>query len=409
MAGPTNYASPSPSVVGSPSVGPAPVNAQGQGAIPFRLATLERWDVLGQNANLMTASEQIVDNILPGTGFMSEVDLYVNAPVAGNAVAAIALTEDAPYIAHSSVIISDVTGQIINLDGWSLKQIGRYGGWEPFNLEALGYVSTTGVALTATVPGYEVYTAITGGAGTATSGSFTFHLRCPFTLNKRDLVGLLGNQDRAQNYQIRTNVGASGTVYATAPTTLPTLTSIRNYGSYAVPNSVNESGVPNQVLPPTYGVISYLTRTTADAPPAPSSQVTHFLRRVGNSLRTIMLVFRAGVGATPRTVAEGAMPSNIQLKIGDQIIINEGYQTRRRKMADRYGFNAPAGVLVYDWIHDFGVQAGAELYHDWLWTENVVQAQFLITYPAGFTAGGSLSIVTSDVIVPPGVNIYMPI
>ena len=411
MAGNTNTPSPSPAMVGSPTVGPAPLQPQGGGAaIPFRIATLERQDVIGQTSLLPGAAEQISDNPLPGTGYMYELDLFCNAPASGNSVTTIAYAEDAPYSAVSSVILGDVTGQIINLDGWSLKQIGKYGGWEPFNEESSA--DTTNIFNKSTATG-------------STGGTFTFHLKVPVGINRRDLVAILGNQDRSQQYTIRHNVNASANIYATAPTTVPTLTITRNYGSYAVPNASNEQGQPNQSVPNTYGVISYLTKTIADAPPVPSSQVTHFVRRVGNALRGVMLVFRAGTGATPRSVAEGAMPTNIKFKVGDQIIYNESTARRRGMMFDRYGFDPPGGqatvgtsgafpangggVLHYDFIHDSWQFAGSEFYHDWLWTEAVVQAQFLITYPSGFTAGGSLTFVTSDVIVPPGTPLYSPI
>lgn len=410
--GPTNMPTPSPGLVGSPTVGPAPLQPQGQGQVPFRIATLERWDVVGTSSQQPGASETIIDATVPGTGYMSEVDLTVSAVASGNSVTTIAYAEDAPYNAISSVILGDVTGQIINLDGWSLKTMARYGGWEPFNLEASA--DTTNVFN---------HSIATGGAG----GSFLFHLRTPLALNKRDLVGLLGNQDRSQQYTIRHNVNASANIYATAPTTVPTAVITRNYGSYAVPNAANEQNQPNQVVPNTYGVIAYLTKTIADAPPVPSSQVTHFVRRVGNALRVVGLVFRYQVtAATPRANAEAALPTNIQFKVGDQIIYNESATHRRRLMYDRYGFDVPGGaygvgntsgfptngggVLVYDFIHDSWQFAGSEFYHDWLWTEAVVQAQFLITYPTYTNTGGSsLTFLTSDVIVPPGTPLYSPI
>ncbi len=226
MPGTTNMPSPAPAQVGSPTVGPAPLQPQGGGqAIPFRIATLERQDVIGQTSILPGAAEQISDNVLPGTGYMYEVDLFCNAPSTGNSITTITYAEDAPYNAVSSVILGDVTGQIVNLDGWSLKQIGKYGGWEPFNEEASA--DTTNVFSKSTA---------TGGAG----GTFTFHLKVPVGLNRRDLVVILGNQDRSQQYQLRHNVNASANIYATAPTTVPTMTIVRNYGSYAVPNAANE-------------------------------------------------------------------------------------------------------------------------------------------------------------------------
>jgi len=64
------------------------------------------------------------------------------------------------------------------------------------------------------------------GAG-ATGGSYRFHLWVPVGLNRRDLRGVLGNQDRAQKYSLRTDIAsgtgaAGGPLYVTAPTTLGT-------------------------------------------------------------------------------------------------------------------------------------------------------------------------------------------
>jgi hypothetical protein len=64
-------------------------------------------------------------------------------------------------------------------------------------------------------------------------------------------------------------------------------------------------------------------------------------------------------------------------------------------------------VLVYDRIHDFGNLAGSELGFDWIWAQNIVDAQFQISYGA-FTATtppASLTVVTSDMVVPEGMNL----
>ncbi len=364
--------------------------------IPFRLATLHRKDIIDQAAIIPGATEFTYDRVLPGTGYMADIDLFCSLTSAGNG-AGVTVPEDSAYNALSSVILSDVTGQIINMDGWGLKWLGRYGGWEPFSTAASAdavYVEQAPVA----------------GAG-ATGGSFLFHTHVPEILNRRDLVGLLGNQDRSQQYTLRTNVNTAANIYTVAPTNVATqaLNIVRNYHSYAVPNATNDSGQAQQVLPPTYGTISYLTRSTSPSPPTGGGQVNHYLSRVGNAIRVLMLVWRLN-GSRTNANPVAAFPSNLQVKIGDQVIYNEGPATRRRDMWERYGFDAPLGTLVYENIQDFGQVAGSELYHDWWWTENVVQAQINATYPAGMGAvNNSLVVYTSDVIVPPGVNIYQPL
>lgn len=100
------------------------------------------------------------------------------------------------------------------------------------------------------------------------------------------------------------------------------------------------------------------------------------------------------------------MPTLIKFMLGDTPVFAETVGARRKIMRDRYGFDAPNGILVYDWITDMTQRAGAELGDDYLWTKGLNNAQFEISYPAGFAANSSLTIITDDLIVPDGMNIY---
>ncbi len=378
---------PSPSMVGSPSVGPAPVNAQARRFVPFRLATLERSELIGSDQVTMTANEQVLERVIEATGYVYGLDLDVNCVTSGNS-ANVAYVEDAPYSTISSLIFKDVTGELVNLDGFSAELLARYGRWKPTVQE--GSSDTT------------VWQKTTGTGGTG--GSFRFHLYVPVALNRRNLIALLGNQDRAQQYTLRHNIAGSGAVYGTGPTALGTVTINRFYESYAVPNAVNDSGIPNQVVPGHYGTLHFLTKTRSEAAPNGGSVVNHFLRRIGNTVRLFILVLRSN---GTRASAESNLPTNVIFKIGNQTIFNESVAYRRQLMYTRYGFDAPSGVLVYDALHDFGSAAGAELGHDWFWTQNITLAQFQITYPSGFgSTNNSLDVLTSDLIVPAGAQIY---
>lgn len=394
--GPADFqAATNPAMIGSPAVGTPPVDPQMQGATPFRMATLERAENVGQTSLQITTSEQTVENILPGTGFLYGIDLFVQNVTSANA-ATVAFFEDAPYSALSSIILADVNGEIVNVDGFSLEMAGRYGGWKNYAQEFVNKSGDANIWL------------LTAGAG-GTGGSFTFHMMIPVSLNRRQLIGIVGNQDRSQQYRLRHNyasgaAAASGPIYTTAPTTQGTMTVTRFYESYAVPNAVNDTGRPNQVVPGHYGVIPYITKSVSEATPVGGSQVTHYLRRIGNVIRTLVLVLRSN---GTRASAESNLPTSIQLKIGNETIFTESVGYRRHLMFNRYGFDAPQGVLCYDFIHDFYGRAGLELGFDWLWSQNLSQVQFLITYPAGFgSTNNSLTFITCDMIVPPGANVY---
>jgi hypothetical protein len=305
--------------------------------------------------------------------------------------ATVVFAEDAPYNVLSSVIFKDVGGEIINCSGWELKQLTRYGGWEGYNLE-----NSTDT---------NVWSK-TSGVGAGVGGSYNFHLKVPISRDRRTLLGILGNQDRAQSYSIRHNIAPASTVYTTPPTNPAAITITRFYESYAVPNATDDRGVPNQVAPSTYGTILYISKLTAEATPQGGSQVVHFIKRLGFTIRCLMLVFRSN---GTRANAESNLPTNIQLKVGNQTIFNESAAYRRQEMYRRYGWDAPQGVLVYDMLHDFQNTSndGGEFGHDYLNTENVNLFQFFTTYPAGFgSTNNSLTFVTSDMVIPDNTSIY---
>jgi hypothetical protein len=374
-----------PAQVGSIAVGTPNVN-QPQPQTPFRVATMERADLVQVDAQAMTTVEQILERVLPGTGYLYGIDLDYAAAAAGNG-ANVAYTEDGAYAAASSVIWRDVNAELGNSDGFSLKQAARYGGWEPFNEET----STDTL----------VFSKATGSG--STGGTFRFHLKIPVALTRRTLLGLQGNQDRSQSYIIRANLAGSGAVYSVAPTNQPTVTINRHYESYVVPNPINDLGRPQAVYPPFFGVIPYITKSINPNAPTGGQTTNHFLQRINTTFRLLLLILRSN---NSRATAESNLPTNIQLRIGSQSIFNELPAYRRRLMFDRYGFDAPSGCLAYDFLHDFSQFAGAELGNDWWWTQNLTEAQFTVTYPSGFgSTNNSLVIVTADMTVPAGMQL----
>ena len=359
------------------------------GVIPFRRATTFRNTRLQTTVGTVTAAEQQIQETIEGSGYMFGIDLTVDIETAANA-AAVAYHEDAPFNAISSVVMADVNGELVNLEGFSLHVADLYGGWKK--------------SLDSASADEFVFESVAGAVGRG--GSVHFHLFVPAGTNRRTLLGLLGNQDRAQKYSIRSNFAASGTIYTVAPTAAGALTIQRSYQNYAVPAAANAQGVPQEVLPPKFGVLHYLTQVRSPQLPTSSSTQNHFLPRVGNVVRYIALIFRDGAAATARLDAEANMPTQIKFMLGDTPIFSETVDDRRALMFSRYGFDAPNGVLVYDWITDLVGRAADELGSDWLFTQGLVNAQFEITYGAGWAAASSLTIITDDLSVPSGMDLY---
>lgn len=362
---------------------PTPTLDNGQGpVVPFRRATTEKTSQLTQESFTTLTTPVQFNRVVEENGFVYGIVLDVAATTAGNS-AAVTFTEDAPYNALQQVTIQDVAGELVNVQGFDLfiaNLAGRqYTGqfWSGSN---------------------ELFT-LTTGAG-ATGGSLAFLLRVPFGINRRSLSGVVGNQDRATRYMLRTDYAPSSTIFTTAPTSLPTATITKSYEKYTVPAPdvmIGRTRVPQQQIPDDYGRLHFTTATNFSASPVASSTQNFFLTRIGNTIRFIALVFRAGSGTNQRQLAQQNTPTSITFKIGDDVINNETWRYRRALMFERYGLNFPDGVLVYDMTHDFTGQAGAELGDDWLYTQGLNNAMFQIAFPSGFTsAGATLRNITDD-------------
>lgn len=352
--------------------GPAPM-------IPFRDATLERTDIIPGFSLTVAAGASRQEFIVPGSGFLASILLNA-VMVTGANGANVTASEDAPWNIYDTIVLRDTNGELVYLQGFD-NYIA--------NLTDKLY-STRFLDLS---PDTYVFSPVITGAG-ATAGGFTQTMRVPVILNRRDLIGLLGNQDRAQSYFLRTDISPLATVYGTVPTGANTLTLSKVYENYSVPNGNTPNGQAQQITPDSYGTLHFTTAVQSDQPPTGGSTVNHYLKRVGNTVRWLALVFRANGS---RATAEANFPTSIRFKVGDDTIFNETYWYRRALMFERFGFAFPPGVLIYDAMHDFEAGAGNELGRDYYHTQALQNAQFQISYPAGFgSTNNSLRIITDD-------------
>jgi hypothetical protein len=394
------------SQVGGPAVAP-PSGNRSEKTVPFRRATTFRTTKVTGSAgtNVGTAAASY-DVVIEGSGFIYAIDLAHTVTTAGN-IAAVAYGEDAPWSTYGSVVFRDVNGELVNLTGFNLRLANIYGGWNTGNV----FDNYTAPPVTASVltKDLQVLSLVSGVGGTG--GSYRFHCYVPIGLNRRSLWGLLGNQDRAQKYSLRTDVisaaaTASGpnSIYTTAPTTQGTYTIDRMYENYAVPAPSDANGHKQQQIPDKFGIINFLTQSVNPTVPVGGGTQNHYLPRLGNTIRFITLVMRSN---GTRATAETNIPTQIQFNLGDTPIFVETPSYRRALMFERYHQDAPQGVFNYDAITDFNWSAGYELGDDYFWTSGLVNAQFAISYPAGFgSTNNSLTVVTGDMLVPPSVDIY---
>lgn len=381
--------------VGGPSVTSTEGNKPSEaGMIPFRRATTPRTSISESTTFTVSSSTQNSEVQIDGTGYITGVHLEFVCTTAGNS-ANTAFQADGPYSVLDTVSLRDSGGELINLTGYELFIANLYFG------------TTNYGSLLSSSSDTNIYS-VTTGTG-ATGGSFRVHLYIPIAVNTRNFLGLLGNQDRGTKYFLRTNIAASSSIYSTAPTNAGTLVLNRTYLNVTVPAPVNASRkVTQEIQPRKFGVQHFITRSTSEAAPVGGSTIVHRVQRTGNTIRAIALIFRSNGS---RATAETYLPSRIVLKLGDTPIFTETAQYRRLEMWRRYGFDAPSGVLVYDFMRDvLPISAGgAEFGLDYLWTAGLVTMSFEITYPSGFgSTNNSLVLVVDDLKVPDGIDLYAP-
>jgi hypothetical protein len=373
-----------PPLVGGPTNAPAPIQ-QNQRVTPFRQATLEKREQILTDTGTLSTSYQPIVSTIHGSGYIYSFSIEVIATTSGNS-ANVAYQEDAAFAHNALVMFKDVTGPLVQMGGFDLYWMSKYGGWTLY--------------LDSNSADTALYQKVTGTGGTG--GTYHYHLQVPISTSRRNLLALLGNQDRSQSYELRRDVAPSTAVYSTGPTSQPTFVQNIQYVSYAVPMPQNPDGSANEIQNSTFGTLHFLEESVNPTPPA-AGTVNHYLNGLGNTIRLLMLVVRSN---SSRTTAESYMPTNIQFKVANQTLFNESYGQRRKVMWDRYGYDAPAGTIVYDTISDFQNRAGSELGHDYWWTQQVNEAQFIMTYPSGIgSTANSLTVVKSDLSVPGGIDV----
>ena len=373
-----------------------PTTQPGKGGIVnFRTATDRKYEIGSADTLAQTAAQQSLTRVIEGTGYLSSIDIQVDAVNSGTNSAAVAFQPDAPWSALANVAFKAIGPDLINITGYSLYLLNLYGGHGVMpGFRGAGAPAT----LTAGVVSQDplVYDILAGSG--AKGGHYHFTLKLPCAINPRNLIGLMGNQDAGTKYQLTTDLAANAALYSTLPTQFMNVTISRFLDYCAVPAALDAQGMQQQQVPPSYGVLHMANELRSEANPVAGATVNHFLRSLGNTDRLFILVFRNGAAGTPRT--DAMLPTRISLRVGADVKYSETSAHRRKVMYDRYGFDAPAGVLVYDFISDFVREAGFELGDDWFNSSNIPNAQFECAYPTFASSPGSLTIITDQLVIP---------
>lgn len=362
------------------------------GMVPFRTATDRKYEIGSADTLVQTAAQQLLTRVLEGTGYLSSIDIDVTSVCAGNN-AAVAWAADAPWNILQNIAFKAIGPDLHTITGYSLYLLNKYGGFgvRPGDVGP-GFVSVDPLVF---------FTSVAAAAGNG--GSCHFTLKLPCAINPRNLIGLMGNQDAGTKYQLTTDISPIAANFTVAPTNAGTITVQRFLDYCSVPAALDAAGMAQQQVPPSYGVLHMANELRSEANVVSGATVNHFLRSLGNTDRLFILVFRDSTGAR----ADACLPTRITLRVGADVKYSESSAHRRKVMFDRYGFDAPAGILVYDFISDFvgAVGSGFELGDDWFNSNNIPNAQFECTYPVIGNTPGSLTIITDQLVIPSNLDV----
>lgn len=355
---------------------------------------MEHEEFISSQAIVMTAGAQTLNLVnIPAYGFLRGIWIKVVAS-GGTGGTAIAFNADAPYNVLS-LTLQDTSGNPL---------FGPMPGTLEFSMLCMKYGSYKYLL--------DQRQSVLYGPNAATTGSFTLWYYIPIELVRRNGMGSITNLNAAAAYQLIATLGASGTVYATAPSsTLPTVTVSYFMDCWAQPGAHDVFGNMTTQAPPALNTTQFWTLANFVVP---NGYTKVQLTRLGYYIRNLILVWVNASGARSDTVT----PAQIEIWKDNQPILLQDSTLWRQKVMSDYGYPAATtdatnnasgqdvGVYPISFCNDWGLLPGAELRHGYLPTLQSTKLEVRGTTGAA----GTLYVLTNDVAPPadPSKTIFAP-
>ena len=315
--------------------------------------------IFTDSATLGTTSQEFIHQIEPG-GFLRGVSLFVTSTGGSLGTGGATAAADNPWNVIQSISLESVDGTpiIYPIDGYSWYLVNRY--TQPWEGDP------------ATDPTYSQ------------SANPAFRMR--LFVESRWTMGVLPNTDARAQYRLRYTLAPAASIFNGTGYTAPTVTVQGNLETYAQPPSENYAGQPIQLVPNGITVQRFISQQTVTTN---SGAYTIQSNRVGNMIRSLILVFRSNGARTDLT------GDPIRFRVDNTQLLSEN-RTRRDFDMDMFfkqgGLDTsprPTGVYVYPRWHNPGDLTG----QFWLPT---TEATYLAWEVNGAPAGGTCEIITED-------------
>lgn len=306
---------------GSQSPAPAKTNA-----IPFvRASRKASVQDFAQSNIALTAggTTQIGPFDIQANGFLRGLELYVTASDSGN-TATVVYAQDAPFLALTNVTLQDPSSEYI---------VNPYTGYELMLAEK--YFSFRGNPPYNDPRSDPNYFATAGSGGTG--GSFTFNLWVPLEDRERDAFCAVPNSAANKNYRFQATVPTSGTIYSTAPTTLPVNLAVQCTNFYWTQPPPSIGNMATVSTPNGNGSVGYLDREVFTAITSQTNPTLIF-KNVGRVFKSVLFILRNSSGVREAT----DWPNPTSIWVNGFPLYYKPTHTWYSEMGDRYGLNAPA-------------------------------------------------------------------
>lgn len=339
--------------------------------IPFTGAAHEHTELAFDSGNVTpgATAQAMGPYDVPAYGFLRHVVLEVVA--SGGTGGTFTANGDAPFNILQSVQINDVNGAPI---------VGPFSGYTLYLANKYGVYS--GRSDPATQPGFV-----------GTTPNFAFALRLPIEINHNDGFGCLPNQNAAAPYRVAFTINSLSGVWSANPSPVPAVRVRGWLEAWTQPTAMDVMGRAQETAPPYLGTSQYWSNVPATTV---LGQNNVLLRRVGNLLRTLILVARDNTGLRSNTV----LPDPVEIRIDSRTMNFESLYYRRMVTQERIigSSFAPAvqetGVLVYSYSHDNHGVSGDGSTELFLPTSQATRFEIV---GANFGAAGSLDMIVNDV------------
>lgn len=316
---------------------------------------------------------------VPTYGYLRSIFFTVTGSGGANSTNTVAGSADAPWNIFSNVLFTDVNGTpIVNLDGYALYLAMTFGGYRVFRYDQ----STFG------------FSAIAGGAGSGGTGNFKVKFEIPAEF-ATDGLGCLPNMDASAQWRVNLTYNGPATFYngasAEPSTNVPNLSAILEGNFRTRPNQTDMYGKPQFTSPPSSGTVQYWTSQIFNLS---AGQNTLQFTRVGNIIRNHILVFRDTNGSRANADSTGVTPTTIEFDWDAGIRYKINTDTQRELNYLLYGFDVPAGVIVFPNTSDPRGLAGHEYGNEWMNTVGSTLLKLQFTN----SAAGTLQVLTNDIV-----------